>query len=225
MVTIANAVNIVSATELHLDERYYPRAGCDHVWAYELAEKLRAGAEFPPLLVDVNRMVILDGWHRYHAYTRVMGKDAQIPVQFVYADTEQELYLVALQANARHGRPYSTQDKACAVMRAEELGISRPTVSQILANRVETVENIAIRRIAYEADTGKPVILGRSWEAYGGKVVPKQIAAQIKPSEGRNFTQLLKLVSKLVQYLPDEEISANRLLLQELKTAIDARLP
>lgn len=214
----------VTLSDLRYDERLYPRVACDPVWVHRLCQHLQAGAQFPPILVDKNTMIVLDGWHRAAAYRAVYGDDADIPVEFVDAADDTARFLAALRANAYHGRPYSTNDIAQVVLRAEALGIARQQVADILHLSRRRLDDVLTQRVAYEEGTGQPIVLGRSWAPLAGQTLPATLRKQIQRSEGREFRELVRLLIKQLTYLPDEYIRLHASLLTELCDLIRSRL-
>ena len=68
----------------------------------------------PPIVVDSRTMVVLDGIHRVRA--AVLRKETSIRAKYV-SGSESELLIVAIQANAAHGRPLRLTDRRHAAGR------------------------------------------------------------------------------------------------------------
>lgn len=210
-------------SELVLDERFYPRAGVDHVWAHKLAERLQAGAPLPPLIVCRATRALLDGWHRARAYESVYGKDAVVPVEYVECESDAERFRLALAYNAAHGRPYSTVDEAHATVRGEQLGLTRAAIAGILGVRREYLDQIVDRRIAYDR-SGAPVVLGRSWDFYAKRTLDCDALQVLKRSEGRRLEELARHLAALVSRAPDDLIERARATLEDLVDILQRRL-
>lgn len=71
-------------------------------------------AEFPPLLVDPQTMAVIDGMHRLSA-ARMRGQRT-IDIVFSTRDSA-DSFLLAVEANARHGLPLSSADRRAAALR------------------------------------------------------------------------------------------------------------
>ena len=95
---------------LVLDRELSPRErlGSNHV--RQLAEALRAGATFPPIVVQRGTSRVVDGFHRVEAHRRVYGREALVEVvEKEYVD-DGELFLDAVRLNAAHGSRLAPYD-------------------------------------------------------------------------------------------------------------------
>jgi len=79
--------------------------GVDESYAKLLASVV---TPLPPIVVDSRTMIVLDGVHRVRA--AVLRHEASIRANFV-SGSDSELLIVAIQANAAHGRPLSLTDR------------------------------------------------------------------------------------------------------------------
>lgn len=91
-----------------------PRAGLDDKTVADYMEDVKAGSNFPPVVVfhDGTNHWLADGFHRLHAYKHA-GKQ-RIPAE-VKAGTLRDAQLYAVGANATHGLRRSRDDKRRAV--------------------------------------------------------------------------------------------------------------
>jgi hypothetical protein len=85
--------------------------GVDESYAKLLASVV---TPLPPIVVDSRTMVVLDGVHRVRA--AVLRQDTRIRATYV-SGSESELLILAVQANAAHGRPLSITDRKGAAGR------------------------------------------------------------------------------------------------------------
>lgn len=213
----------VKASEVVFDERFYPRVNDDPVWIALLAERLQAGQSLPPIVVCKETRVLLDGKHRLEAHRKVGGADCEVPVVWVSPRTDAERFRLALEYNAKHGRPLSTIDYVEATLRAELHGLTPAEVAQILGLRREYLEQVVDRRVAY-SETGEPVVLGRSWEFMAKQTLPEPVIQVIRRSEGRRLDQLASHLAALVSNAPDELIERYHDTLQNLIYILQRRL-
>ncbi|WP_255947762.1 ParB/RepB/Spo0J family partition protein [Streptomyces odontomachi] len=88
-----------------------PRFDIDPQHVQRLAE---GGAEFQPILVHRETMRVVDGMHRVHA--TILRNQHTLAVQWFDGD-EQEAFMAAVEANARHGLPLSREERRQAVLR------------------------------------------------------------------------------------------------------------
>lgn len=105
--------------------------------------------EMPPILVHRPTMRVIDGMHRLGA-ARMRGQD-EICVQFLNC-AEDDVFLLAVAANIRHGLPLTLQDRRAAAARivaqrpdasdrwiAELAGLAAKTVASIRRNETDSV--------------------------------------------------------------------------------------
>lgn len=75
--------------EIGLDEDVYPRKQISHVTVKAYADALKAGATFPPILVQKvgaggkNSAIVIDGFHRVEAYKLHNGGEGVTPIEEV----------------------------------------------------------------------------------------------------------------------------------------------
>ena len=85
--------------------------GLDPLHVQTLAE---AEGDLPPILVQRSTMSVIDGMHRWHAAQ--LNGDELILVRF-FDGGEDEAFLLAVEANIRHGLPLSLSDRRAAAER------------------------------------------------------------------------------------------------------------
>jgi len=91
--------------DIKIIEKLYPRTAKDTKTIQSYAENLEV---LPPIEVNQNN-ILIDGAHRLSAYKQC--KKEEIPCIVTQTDTEEDLYLLALQRNASHGLQLSMDDK------------------------------------------------------------------------------------------------------------------
>ena len=109
----------------------------------------------PPILVHRSTMRVIDGMHRLRA--SMLREEGDIAVRF-FDGTPEEAFVLAVQANARHGLPLSQVDRAAAASRilvshpdwsdsaiAAIAGLSDKTVSAIRARSTSDVPKLPRR--------------------------------------------------------------------------------
>jgi len=101
------------------------------------------GIKLPPILVHRSSMCIIDGMHRVRA--AVLCGQETIEARFIDCD-EAEVFVIAVQANIKHGLPLSLADREAAAIRllgarpqwsdrlvASTVGLSHKTVGTLRA--------------------------------------------------------------------------------------------
>jgi hypothetical protein len=112
----AGPICLIVLDEIRIDERVQARSKIVPEVVDEYAEAMRQGAEFPPLMVfqEGDTRILADGHARHTAAKRVGRASINCEVR---PGGLRDAMLFAAGANATHGRPRSTADKHCAVLR------------------------------------------------------------------------------------------------------------
>jgi len=106
---------VMNVGALVLDERLQSRTEIDEATVAEYAENIKAGDEFPPVLIyfDGISYYLTDGYHRYHAHKR--AEKVSILCDVVHG-TFRDATLHATGVNSKHGMRRTHADKRKAVM-------------------------------------------------------------------------------------------------------------
>jgi transposase len=130
------AIRKIDLDQLRVLPDFQAREKMSRTTIEEYAELATDGTQFPPLTgIDVGGDVILvDGYHRYHAYKKLGFMDADIDVT---EGTRADAYLAAARANAEHGLRRTPGD-AVKAAKIAILGLieqngkkKRPTTDQV----------------------------------------------------------------------------------------------
>jgi len=173
----AKPVKKLRASELVFDTEVYPRTMVNQSHVAQMAEAMRAGEQFPPLVVDKKTKRIVDGVNRWTAYQQVFGEDIEIECELVSPNTDGELFLLAVQLNTAHGLQLTPFERTKSLLRLEELGISRESAFHALRMTVEAGERMAQARTAYRALPGghqQAVALKGSMTQFAGTVLTEK---------------------------------------------------
>ena len=126
--------------ELVIDFGVLPRSAINFAHLGGIKNALLSGVAFPPIVAERSTRRVVDGLHRYKAYTQLWGEGHEVEVEFRdYAD-DNELFLEAAAANSAHGLPYSTYDRTRILCEAEKRGISREVISSAIKVPVEKAD-------------------------------------------------------------------------------------
>ncbi len=122
------------------DDSLFVREGLNADAVERYKELYQNGVELPPLTIQEETFLLLDGWHRRQALLEI-GREFAL-VRLVRTDRP---YLVAFQLNETHGVPYSKSERNAAIIRmynsenmtqaeiGQVVGLSQKRVSEILA--------------------------------------------------------------------------------------------
>jgi len=141
--------------ELVWDWTIYPRHDVDGSVIANLERAMRAGVTIPPILVEKTSKRIVDGWHRAHAWRRVYGDTAEIPVVLASYPNERALLEAAIAPNATHGRPLDSQDRTRSVLMLRKLGASDEEIAVVLSTEPRQVMKLALK-VVLVTDNGGP---------------------------------------------------------------------
>ena len=165
----------IKVTELVWDAEIYPRLAISDVHVGQIADALRSGATIPPIIVDAKTKRIVDGVHRWRATQRVFGTDAEISCEEREFESENALFLAAIEANADHGLRYSAFEQTKNILRAEERGISRDVLSKVMRVTPEKLERIV------ETKTG--------FRRVGNDDVREALKPALRPLKGKRLSK------------------------------------
>lgn len=195
--------NMVLASALVLDFTLYPRVSVDPQHVSYIMEAMRAGAAFPPVIVDKKSKRVIDGFHRIKAALRV-NPDAKIAVEWKSYRNEQEMLLEAVELNAGHGRMLAMYDRTRCVVLADALGIDPARIATALHLTVERVTELRTTRTASAG--GEIVPLKRTLLHMTGKRLSKaQEKAQEKLSGMNQVFYANQLITLIEADLLDTE--------------------
>jgi len=210
---------LIALEKLVLDWDLYPRKNTDATQVRRMLAALKAGEEFPPMLVGKPTMKVVDGFHRHKVYSR--AKVAQVSVELKPYHDDAEMLLDAMALNSRHGVPLEPMDQVRAYLLAQDLGIEPLRIAQALAVPVETLGEMMATRIATGPD-GLPMILKRTISGQVGRRLSKAQSEVNDRLVGMRPEYYLGRVVDLVRHrlldLNNENVVA---LLRELKKLLD----
>jgi hypothetical protein len=144
----------------------------------EYAQAMRAGAQFPPLVIENGSNRLVCGNHRYFAYKRVLEPTDTVSVEYRDFEDEAAIIRTAAKDNATHGRPLDTWDRKRITVRLQEAGDSIEDIAALLSVPVAKVENWAGMTVTVIGKRGKKTVrhsepVKHGLEHLAGKQVPE----------------------------------------------------
>lgn len=130
---------LLPVTGLILDWDLHPRGELVQSNLEQMIEALRAGATLPLVLVDRETRIVVDGFHRIHAYREVYGEDAQIPTLLKNYGNREEMLLETARINNAHGQKLTEKDRRRVFRIAAEMQITAEDVAAALRIRPSTL--------------------------------------------------------------------------------------
>jgi hypothetical protein len=105
-------------------------------------QAMRAGADFPALIVEKETNNIISGNHRFQAMLEEYGGEFDCPVIWQSYPSEVERLEAAVRDNARHGNPLDGISRKRVACKLAELGRSPEQIAQLLGVAVKRVEKL-----------------------------------------------------------------------------------
>ena len=102
---------LLKISDLQMPKCFYPRERVNQLVVAKYSGQLLAGAKFPPIKVGIlhNHWVIVDGWHRTSAYTKIRVKYITGVVKEY--SSEKDLFADAVRFNQDHGYSLNLSDR------------------------------------------------------------------------------------------------------------------
>lgn len=148
-------------SKLIMDKEFYPRNGVSTMTVYKYSQSLKAGAQFPPIIVTPkdDKYLVIDGWHRTHAYKE--NNKLKIKAEIRKGMSEKEIFIQSVKANIGHGRSLTGQEKVKAIDRFKKYGIDPIQISEITRIPIDDMEKFVGSRMTHIA-SGKTIFLKNS---------------------------------------------------------------
>lgn len=131
-------------SKLVLDNSLYPRQKVDPEHVAQLLEAYRAGAKIPPIIVDADRNIVIDGRHRLLALREHLGTDGEIKVEVRRYANIRQMFLESIDSTSKHGLRFNQSDVDHLVRRAVELRIDPELLASALSMTKEKVSEMML---------------------------------------------------------------------------------
>jgi len=159
--------------KLVLDYSFYPRGDISPFHVREMIEFVKSGGEMPPIVADWKSKRIIDGFHRFRAYKKMYGVEAETAVRLKKYANEGEMLLDAMKCQSTHGRRLTPFDQARCIIKAEDLGLEFIAIASALGMTVERLTEIRVGKIA--SDSIEPVAVKTTMSHLAGtELTPQQ---------------------------------------------------
>jgi len=136
---------IVNIEDIIINDGIYPREKPSEVRIGEYLSSYKAGAKFPPVIVDIKTKQLIDGRHRYDMYRKAGAQ--QIEVEWREFENEKELIWYAINLNSTHGLKLTTFDQARCIIMGESAGMTEEELSSAMVITKSRFETIRVNRI------------------------------------------------------------------------------
>ncbi|MCX7010650.1 MAG: ParB N-terminal domain-containing protein [Kiritimatiellaeota bacterium] len=199
-------------SDIIIDDEHHPRAEVDQQLVTEYAEAMKAGAEFPPIVVfrHGKKFLLADGRHRYEAAKLLTRKTIKAKV---HDGDKRDAILFAVGANAQHGQRRTGADKRKAVtilltdktwcgwsdsVIAKHCRVSRDLVKDVRAE-------VRPPHLAESQDSSTTTAMrnGKAYKIRTGDI--GKASRTLSAKSAQTVNSMLKLTSDAREYLEAEE--------------------
>jgi len=195
---------ILRIRDIVRSETIYPRNQVNRVVCYKYSQMLKAGANFPPVLVGSFRkkLFLIDGWHRTEALEMNKEEFVQAIVHDGFKSLD-EMYIEAVKQNIGHGYQMSSNEITRAILRMKDLKFSIEKISEIVRIPIRDIKPFVIKRVTNSV-TGEPIFLKKSVQNIAGTEIehPEKI-------ESLSGLSQLELVNNIITILKEGWLDTN----------------
>jgi hypothetical protein len=199
----------MAIAELVEDLSIYPRHCVDDAHIRNLVLALEAGNDLPPLVADDQQHILVDGWHRARAHTRVHGKGATCGVILRRYKDRTAMIEDAVNLNICHGKKLDEMDRVRVVRMLENAGVNVQRIAIVMRIPEPRVQKLKLR---VTAASGRPV----NATVPGTREIT--LKASVRHLQGRTLTHEQAVAC---DSMPGGSFL---LLVRQLKTAIEVKL-
>jgi hypothetical protein len=210
-------------SELILDFDLYPRGKVDSQHAANMVASLDAGAEMPPMVIEKKTKRVVDGFHRWRAYSQTFDLNYEVTcIEKTYAN-DGELFLDAMRYNSAHGRALTPHDMTGCIIKAKKFKLSDHLVGEALHLTTEKIKGLRGARIG--SVSGRPIALKYTIQHMAGHKLTKKQEAANKKLSGMNqlfyVNQLIELIENGLLDSSNEKLLTG---LEKLRGLLDSKV-
>lgn len=138
------------------DYEYSVRMTIDTHTVNKYANNMKAGAKFPPIILEKDTKKIICGFNRYNAYKKVYDPDYEIPVILKKYKDNKELFVDAVKDNTCHGMPLTKWDIQNIISKAKEHNLDDRAIAELIGVPQNILEKWSDKTvIVVDEETGK----------------------------------------------------------------------
>ena len=139
---------VVKIADLQFDVDIYPRMKIGWLTAYQYAQAMKSGSEFPPVKIGLldGKKFVVDGWHRIEA--KKLLKEEFVEAEIKEYTDRKTIFADAVRFNAAHGRQLSVQEKVRIIARLEEMQFTPDEISALIKVPLEGITKLRVRTIS-----------------------------------------------------------------------------
>jgi hypothetical protein len=164
----------VKLSDIVLDDSIYPRSSVNAFNVARLVAAAKTGAKFPPLIVEAGSFRLVDGRHRYGAYSELQIESVEAVAKSY--SSEADLFADAVRYNVSHGLALDQYSINNAIIRLGQMGLSKEAIGEIVRLPVDRLEKIE-KGFGISTVDGKPIAVKGGLKHFAGQVLtPQQVA-------------------------------------------------
>ena len=191
----------VQIKDIVKDMELSPRMKVDWIKVYQYQQALKAGAEFPPIELGLlqGKLYLLDGWHRTQAFQN--EKRTHITANIRPCNSKEEMFIIALEFNIKHGFPLTGQEKTRAVDKLKDLKWDDEAISQLMYIPVGKIEKFTLRVVTNQL-SGKKTYLkynAMNMARQNANIQPEQLVEVNEELRDQSPNVLLDQIISLVE--------------------------
>ena len=100
--------NNMNIKDIVVKKEYFPRINLNEETIARYQEIYELGESLPPIIVQKEKKILIDGFHRLEAQKRLGYEDVDVHLMDIPEDA---IYLKSIELNRQHGLPFSREDR------------------------------------------------------------------------------------------------------------------
>ena len=212
-------------SELNQSEEVLEIRPINSVTVSRYRQAMRAGDNFPPLVIEKGTNIIVSGNQRFTAYSLEYGEDHKVNViEREYKD-KVELLEDSVRENTKHGLPLDGISRRRAVLKLASYGRSPEAIAQLIGVSVHKVEQIGGHVVYVRGSKEPKPIKSGLGNIRGRTVTEEQYESHIRKDRAMPAYQSAEQLTRWLENgWVDMEDERNIEALEKLAKAIDNAL-
>jgi len=165
---------LIKLDDIQVIPEVYPRTKSNWMIAYDYAQSMRSGSNFPPILVASfkGNLILVDGKHRMEA-TKV-NKEKYISGIVRKYHSMKDIYVDAVKGNSQHGYQFSPYEKRNIIQKLKDFKLSMEDISTLTHIPLDKMESFVAHTFTNTL-TGEKIILKSALKNMSGKNIKGSI--------------------------------------------------
>lgn len=214
----------VKVADVVIDEDLYPRQKVNDQHARAMVGSLEAGYTLPPIILDSQSMVLVDGRHRLIAHQLLSRKTIEATLKR-YAE-RRLLFEECIALNAVQGLSLSSWDRIRAAQIGFSLGLTEDSLAKAMRTSIEHLRAISTRYATVaDAESDMPnlrrVALKASMRHLVGRQITQAQMSAIDSAPGQSYLLLVRQVIDGINFELLPPVENNPKLYKELRRLRD----